>query len=98
MSTPLRGRPRTRIPAPIEPENQRVGDTLAALRELAGGMSQDELAKHLDISRSYVAQIESGYKRLQNKHLYAAARVFNVKITAIKIPEPEQPALLVAVA
>lgn len=97
MSTATRGRPRTRIPAPIEPENQRVGETLAAFRTMAG-MSQEELAGHLGMSRSYVAQIESGYKRLQNRHLYAAARTFHIPITAIKIPEPEQQALLVPIA
>lgn len=91
------GRPRTRIPAPIEPENQRVGETIAAFRSLAG-MSQDTLAHHLGMSRSYVAQIESGYKRLRNPHLYAAAKTFNVPITAIKIPEPEQAAMLVPAA
>ena len=97
MSTPRVGRPRTRIPAPIEPENQRVGETITAFRNMAG-MSQDELAGHLGMSRSYVAQIEAGYRRLRNPHLYAAAKTFNVPITAIKIPEPEQQALLVPIA
>jgi transcriptional regulator with XRE-family HTH domain len=69
------------------PEWVRVGATIRTLRELRG-VRPDELANALIISRSYLANIEAGRKRLSPE---LAARVANhLQVRQISILRPDE--------
>lgn len=63
-------------------EVQRQGATLRAIRELRG-MTVDQLANELQISRPYLANIEAGRKRLSPVLLSKAAEVLDVPQVAL---------------
>ncbi|HEY4267074.1 MAG TPA: helix-turn-helix transcriptional regulator [Galbitalea sp.] len=69
------------------PEWQRVGSTIREFRELRG-LKPDEMANALVISRSYLANIEAGRKRLQPE---MAAKIADLlKVRQISILRPDQ--------
>lgn len=83
MSQVRPGKPRE-TPSPSKhPEWERTGETLRTLRERYGA-SQDELAREVGVSRSYIALIESGHKPLPDKLLARIAPYLGVKPLAIK--------------
>jgi len=89
-----------------DPEDVRVGQTLQALmfrdEEIPEGfvirrrITHDELAKSIvvrnkrGVNRSYISQIASGAKHLNNDMLYAIARYLGVNPIAIKRPDMDR--------
>lgn len=71
----------------LNPEWVRVGSTVRELRELRG-LTPDEAANKLDISRSYLANIEAGRKRLQP--VLAAKIASLLKVRQISILRPDE--------
>lgn len=70
----------------LNPEWVRVGATVRQYREMRG-VKPDELANKIDISRSYLANIEAGRKRLQPIHAARIAKVLDVAQIAILRPD-----------
>lgn len=68
------------------PESQRVGSTIRDFRE-ARGLKADELANACHISRSYLANIEAGRKRLTPVLAARIARVLDVRQISILRPD-----------
>lgn len=66
----------------LDPEWVRVGATIRALRELRG-MTPDELANAVDMSRPYLANVEAGRKRLLPIKAARIASVLQVRQIAI---------------
>lgn len=79
--------PKTISPAE-QRERERVGATLRALRELRG-FDQQTFANRLDISYSYLCNIEAGRKPLTDILLARAAQVLDRRQIEIKHPEVE---------
>lgn len=48
---------------PVEPEYRKLGQTVKRLREKAG-LSQDDVAKLMDLSRVSITNIEAGRQRV----------------------------------
>jgi len=61
---------------------ERVGATLRTTRELRG-LKPDQLANRLGISRSYLANIEAGRKKLTPELLAKACSVLDIPQIAI---------------
>ena len=55
-----------------------LGLNIKKYRELRG-LTQNQLAEKVDLSREYVADIERGLKNISLRKLYAIADVLNVK-------------------
>lgn len=75
-------------PIPLDPEDIRVGATIAALRMLRG-MTQDTLSAHRDvmISRAYLANIEKGRKHATPRVVARIAKALGVPQIAIIRPD-----------
>lgn len=73
-------------PTTLNPEWVRVGSTVRELRELRG-LTPDEAANKLDISRSYLANIEAGRKRLQPVLAVKIAALLKVRQISILRPD-----------
>lgn len=89
-----------------DPEDVRIGETLQALmyrnEETPEGfvirrkIKHDELAQNVvlpgkrGVHRSYISQICSGAKHLNNDMLYAIARYLGVNPIAIKRPDMDR--------
>jgi transcriptional regulator with XRE-family HTH domain len=56
-----------------------LGEKVKFLREKAG-LSQQELAQKIDVSRPTVSQIESGVRKLNPDELLSIARLFNISV------------------
>lgn len=78
MSTPL--------PRQGDTEQLRIGATLRAIRE-ARGARVGELAKLLDISHSYLSNIEAGRKPLTPALTARVAQLLSVKPIALVRPD-----------
>ena len=76
----------------LNPENQRVGETIHQFRERLG-YTQQELSDAAGISRPHLANIEAGRKPLSNIHLAKIARALGLKPIAIKCFDSEDMAL-----
>ncbi len=63
-------------------ERERIGATIREFRE-ARGFRPDEFASSIDISRSYLANIEAGRKPLTKVLLARIASALNVRQVAI---------------
>lgn len=63
-------------------EQERIGATLRALRELRG-FKPDQFASELGMSRSHLQNIESGRKKLSQVNLARAAELLDVPQIAI---------------
>ena len=70
----------------LDPEMVRVGATIRQLRELRG-LKPDEMANAINISRSYLANIEAGRKRLQPELAARVAAVLMVRQISILRPD-----------
>lgn len=57
--------------------DKKLGMRIKQIREHAG-LSQDDLAKHLGLSRVTVSQIESGHRKVNASEMTTLARLFNV--------------------
>lgn len=68
------------------PESLRIGSTIREFRELRG-LKPDEAANKLDISRSYLANIEAGRKRLQPEMAAKIANLLQVRQISILRPD-----------
>jgi transcriptional regulator with XRE-family HTH domain len=68
------------------PETVRVGATIREFRELRG-LKPDEMASKLLISRSYLANIEAGRKRLQPELAAKIAALLVVRQISILRPD-----------
>ena len=68
------------------PESIRIGSTIREFRELRG-LKPDEAANKLDISRSYLANIEAGRKRLQPAMAAKIAALLQVRQISILRPD-----------
>lgn len=62
--------------------NKQIGIRIRQLRENAG-LSQDELAKELNIARPSVSQIENGERHVTAEEVIALTRIFNVDADSI---------------
>lgn len=69
-----------------DPENVRVGATIRALRE-AHALKLIELAVALDISHSYLSNIEAGRKAAPMALCRQAAKILRVPLAAITIAD-----------
>lgn len=67
-------------------ETIRVGSTIREFREMRG-LKADELANKLLISRSYLANIEAGRKRLQPELAAKIAQALAVRQISILRPD-----------
>jgi len=56
---------------------KKIGNRIKEIREKEG-LSQEDLAKRMNISRVAVSQIENGKRRICTEELIALSRVFNV--------------------
>jgi transcriptional regulator with XRE-family HTH domain len=63
-------------------ERERQGATLRAIREIRG-MTVDQLAAEMLISRPYLANIEAGRKKLSQRLVARAAEVLDVQQIAL---------------
>lgn len=77
----------------LNPEWVRTGSTIREFRELRG-LKPDEMANKLHISRSYLANIEAGRKKLQPEMAAKIAELLVVR--QISILRPDQFPELVA--
>lgn len=68
------------------PESIRIGSTIREFRELRG-VKPDEAASKLLISRSYLANIEAGRKRLQPEMAARIAALLQVRQISILRPD-----------
>lgn len=68
------------------PEWIRTGATIREFREMRG-LKPDEMANALTISRSYLANIEAGRKKLQPELAARVAEVLAVRQIAILRPD-----------
>ena len=70
------------------PDNEwlRVGATVRQMREMRG-LKPDELANAIPMSRSYLANIEAGRKRLQPVHAARIAHILDVRQISILRPD-----------
>lgn len=68
------------------PESIRVGSAVKDFRELRG-LTPDELANKIPMSRSYLANIEAGRKRLQPVHASRIAEILVVRQISILRPD-----------
>jgi transcriptional regulator with XRE-family HTH domain len=66
----------------LDPEAVRIGETLRTIRKIRG-FKLAEMANELDISYSYLSNIEAGRKRLTEQLLARAARILDVEQIAI---------------
>ena len=64
----------------------RVGATVREMRQMRG-LKPDELANAIPMSRSYLANIEAGRKRLQPIHAARIAQILDVRQISILRPE-----------
>ena len=55
-----------------------LGQNIKKYREVKG-LTQNELAESVDLSREYIADIERGHKNLSFKRFYMIADALNVK-------------------
>lgn len=69
-------------------EMERIGATVKAYREMRG-WTPDEFANEIGISRSYLANIEAGRKRLTPVLLSRVASSLKVRQLAIMRPEAD---------
>lgn len=69
----------------LDPEWVRIGETLRTIRKTKGFHTGD-FAGELEISYSYLANIEAGRKRLTPELLARAAKVLDVRQVAIVRP------------
>lgn len=86
-------------PKNIDPEDYRVGKTLAALmfrtEQTPEGymtrrpITQEELARNAAVSPGLISQICTGRKHLSNQVLYRIAAFLQVEPIVIKRPDPE---------
>lgn len=86
-----------------DPEDMRIGETLQALMfrtevspegyVIRRKITHDELAKNVilpgrrGVTRSYISQLCTGAKHMNNEMLYAIARYLGVNPIAIKRPD-----------
>jgi transcriptional regulator with XRE-family HTH domain len=70
----------------LNPEWVRTGATIREFREMRG-LKPDEMANALRISRSYLANIEAGRKKLQPELASRVADVLAVRQIAILRPD-----------
>ena len=89
-----------------DPEDVRIGETLQALmyrnEETPEGfiirrkIKHDELAQNVvikgrrGVSRSYISQLSSGARHMNNDMLYAIARYLGINPVAIKRPDMDR--------
>jgi transcriptional regulator with XRE-family HTH domain len=66
---------------------QALGRLLQQSR-LIMGLTQEELAQKLDISQSYVSELEGGINSLALKRTFEFMRLTGMTLTA-ELPEPE---------
>jgi transcriptional regulator with XRE-family HTH domain len=59
-----------------------LGNRIRQLRNRKG-WSQEKLAEHADIQRTYLAEIELGQRNPSLKHLQKLAKAFHVGIAAL---------------
>lgn len=64
----------------------RVGSTVREFRELRG-LKPDELANAIPMSRSYLANIEAGRKRLSPVHAARIAEILQVRQISLLRPD-----------
>ena len=57
--------------------NKRLGNKIKKLREQIG-LSQEDLARRLNISRVAVSQIESGQRRIRADEIAMLSKIFNI--------------------
>lgn len=69
-------------PDGVDPEWVRIGQTLRTIREIKG-FDLGEFASELDISYSYLSNIEAGRKRLTPQLLSRCAALLGVRQVAI---------------
>ena len=74
------------VPAQLDPENVRVGETLRGYREKSG-LRVGELANELGISYAYLSNIEGGRKRLTPRLAARAASALDVRQAALVRPD-----------
>lgn len=55
-----------------------LGQNIKKFRELKG-LTQNELAEKVDLSREYIADIERGLKNISLRKLYMIVDVLNIK-------------------
>lgn len=72
----------TKTPTGTDPEMVRIGATLRAMRE-DKGFKLGEFANELEISYTYLSNIEAGRKRLTPQLLNRAVKVLGVRKVAI---------------
>lgn len=73
-------------PLALDPEDIRVGATIAALRE-ARGFTQEQLASRSFVSRAYLANIEAGRKKPSGRVVARVAQALGVKQIALVRPD-----------
>ncbi len=73
---------------------KKLGLRLKAFRE-AAGISQQELAKKLDISRPTISQIESGERKVAADELIKLSQIFNLSVDGLLDLE-KQPKVMLA--
>ncbi len=66
----------------------RVGATIRQMREMRG-MTQEQLSQASMLSRTYVANVEAGRKRLSQKAVARIAEALHVPQISIIVPIPE---------
>ncbi|MCF2705839.1 helix-turn-helix transcriptional regulator [Arcanobacterium haemolyticum] len=67
-------------------EQMRIGATLRTMRELRG-LTVEELAEQLGISRPYLSNIEAGRKKITPKLVASASSCLKVPQIAIVNPD-----------
>jgi len=59
-----------------------LGQNIKKYRE-ENGLTQNELAEYVNLSREYIADIERGLKNISLKKLYMIADVLNIKCSEL---------------
>ena len=67
----------------------QVEENVAAVKELEDlGMDQETLARHLNLSRTTIINIEKGRQRLSLEHAWLTAKILNISIEEL-LPSTE---------
>lgn len=74
--------PKSDKPALIDPSHHAIGDRIARFRK-AQGLTQQQLAEHIGVTRTVITDYESGRVRIYDEMLARLAKTLGISTDAI---------------
>lgn len=75
------------------PTGTSIGRRIRELRK-SRGWTLDELAVRAEISRSYLSRIETGYRRISQRHIAQLAKTFGIDVEELQLVAREDMAVM----